>query len=145
MLLSDGQKAPSRLGTDAPPKKGRISQRETTGEINRSFLPGIFLRNLERGVMARYSNDTRHLCSHVRSRLVQFWFGADRAIHYEVWIHDRTAQMELGLHFESTPARNRELFRRFDAELLSIQAVLGPTIWLEEWDRGWSRIYETQP
>jgi len=29
--------------------------------------------------------------------------------------------------------------------LLEIQEALGDSIWLEDWDRGWTRIYETQP
>lgn len=113
--------------------------------VNESLLPGKFLRQLETLIVAHFRDFDRHLSSNTRSRLAQFWFGTDRNIHYEVWVHDRTVQIELGLHFESSEARNRELFKRFDAELLYIQAALGPSIWLEDWDRGWVRIYETQP
>lgn len=133
------------LETKMPRQRDNVTRREHSGEVNKSFLPGTILREVESEMRRRYRDDSRKLSAHLRSRLVQFWFGADRAIHYEVWIHERTAQMELGLHFESTASRNRELYRRFDGELLSIQAVLGDSIWLEEWERGWSRIYETQP
>ena len=115
------------------------------GAVNKSLLPGNFLRELERAVHERVGGGGAEFNSNLRSRIVQFWTGLDRAIHYEVWIHERTAQIELGLHFESTVRRNRELYWRFERELLAIHALLGSSIWLEEWDRGWSRIYETQP
>ncbi len=54
-------------------------------------------------------------------------------------------QLELGLHFEATAQRNEEMYRRFNRHILEIQHQLGETIWVEEWDRGWTRIYETQP
>jgi len=134
-----------RHETKIPGERNDITGREYTGEVNKSFRPGTFLREVESDMRRRYQDDSRKLSTHLRSRLVQFWFGADRAIHYEVWIHERMAQMELGLHFESRASRNRVLYRRFDGELLSIQAALGDSIWLEEWERGWARIYETQP
>ena len=124
-----------RPGTD-------VSSRDP---VNQSFRPGIFLREVESAVLTRVGNDHSPLKSNLRSRLVQFWFGVDRTIHYEVWIHERTAQIELGLHFEASAKRNRQMYERFERELLAIHAVLGSSIWLEEWDRGWSRIYETQP
>ena len=126
-------------------QRNEPTRREHMGDINKSLHPGAFLRAVESEVRGRYPDDTHRLSTHLRSRLAQFWFGADRRIHYEVWVHERTTQVEIGLHFESTAARNRQLYRRFDAELLSIRAVLGDSIWVEEWDRGWSRIYETQP
>lgn len=135
----------SELETKMLRQGEHVVRRENSGEVNKSFLPGTFLREVERDMRRRYQDDSRKLSTHLRSRLVQFWFGADRAIHYEVWIHERLAQIEIGLHFESRVRRNRELYRLFDGELLSIQAVLGDSIWLEEWERGWSRIYETQP
>ncbi|MEO6457494.1 MAG: hypothetical protein ABIO92_04360 [Chloroflexia bacterium] len=134
----------SGLETKMPRQKDDLTQSEHTGELNKSFRPGTFLRDVEADIRRRYGDASPKLSTHLRTRLVQFWFGADRAIHYEVWIHERLAQIEIGLHFESRVRRNRELYRRFDGELLSIQAVLGDSIWLEEWERGWSRIYETQ-
>jgi hypothetical protein len=80
-----------------------------------------------------------------RSRLVQFWFGPDRTVHYELWVHERNAQLELGLHFEASADRNKAYHAELDKCLLEIQAALGPTLWLEEWDHGWVRLYETVP
>lgn len=82
--------------------------------------------------------------SHARSRLVKFWFGPDNSVHYEVSIHERAAQLEIGLHFEASPERNRSIYKELDRCILEIQSQLGSTVWLEEWDRGWARLYETQ-
>ncbi len=82
---------------------------------------------------------------HIRQRLAKFWFGPDGTVHYELWLHERTARLELGLHFESGPQRNLALYHEFDKCLLEIQMRLGNSIWLEEWDRGWTRLYETLP
>ncbi len=80
-----------------------------------------------------------------RSRLVKFWEGEEAADHYEVWLHERTSQLELGLHLESDAVRNAALYRGFDRCLLDIQLALGGRMWLEEWDHGWVRLYETEP
>lgn len=92
----------------------------------------------------RFASQSQQLNCRARSRLAQFWFGADSSVHYELWLHERTSQLELGLHFESSPQRNRELYLWFDRCLLEVQIELGHNIWLEEWDKGWTRLYETQ-
>ena len=51
----------------------------------------------------------------------------------------------MGLHMESEANVNRTIYRELDRCLLEIQAQLGTSMWLEEWDRGWARLYETQP
>ena len=148
MKEANEEEADLSVGNLEPGLSGQrdvVTRHERMGDVNKSLLPGTFLREVEGEMRRRYQADNQKLNTHLRSRLAQFWFGADRTVHYEVWIHERTMQIELGLHFESTAARNRELYRRFDAELLSIQAVLGDSVWVEEWERGWSRIYETQP
>ena len=125
--------------------KSVVRTRTDADSPNDSFLPGVFLRQVDSAVRASVASRGARLNGNLRSRLAQFWFGNDRTIHYEVWIHERTAQIELGLHFEASESRNRELYRQFERELLAIQAILGSSVWLEQWDRGWSRIYETQP
>ncbi|HEY0070049.1 MAG TPA: hypothetical protein VGE04_08795 [Chloroflexia bacterium] len=80
-----------------------------------------------------------------RSRLVQFWGGRDASIHYEVWVHEREARLEIGFHMEADEARNAALYRELDKCLLDIQHQLGSGVWLEPWDKGWVRLYETQP
>ena len=66
--------------------------------------------------------------------------------HYEVArvpvrLGDR---LELGLHFESrNPAENRALLNGFAAHLVEIKAVLGNGMEAEQWDKGWTKVYET--
>jgi hypothetical protein len=103
----------------------------------------VFIRRVSEHVHQQVKRDDFH--SQTRQVLAQFWFGDDRRIHYEVWFHYGKASVELGLHFESTPEVNSHLFRAFDRHLVEIQMQLGTSVWLEEWDRGWARIYECVP
>ena len=80
-----------------------------------------------------------------RGRLAQFWSGKDASIHFEVWVHEREARLEIGFHMEADEARNAALYRELDKCLLDIQVQLGGGVWLEPWDKGWVRLYETQP
>lgn len=112
-----------------------------------SLNPSTFVAAVAREVKAYFAKeggDGGELHSHIRTRLAQFWWGAESAVHYEIAAHERTLQLELGLHFEASAARNRALYGAFGRHLLEIQAQLGDSIWLEEWDRGWARLYETQ-
>ena len=136
--------SPEGLAPDARHTKA-ANRQSSAVQANGSYLPSSFLRELEATVKQQFASGERQLQSYLRSRILQFWFGESRQVHYEVWIHERTMQLEIGLHFEASPARNRDLYLRFDRELLAIQAHLGTSMWLEEWDRGWARIYETHP
>src|SRR3954453_11682719 len=110
-----------------------------------SLLHGPFLGKVAAEVMARLpARDAPPQSSH-RGRLAKFWYGPHSSIHYEIWLHDRTLQIELGLHCESAPDYNLALYNAFDHCLLEIQAALGTSMWLEEWDHGWTRLYETVP
>lgn len=80
-----------------------------------------------------------------RSRLAKFWSGTDASIHYEVWVHEREARLEIGFHMEADEALNAALYREFDKCLLDLQVQLGEGVWLEPWDKGWVRLYESQP
>ncbi len=70
----------------------------------------------------------------------------DPHLHYEVArvptrLGDR---LELGLHFESrNPAANRALLNGFAARLVEIKAALGNGMEAEQWDKGWTKVYET--
>jgi hypothetical protein len=111
--------------------------------VNASLRPSPFLHAVVRQVQAQLRADDFHCFA--RSRLAKFWFGPDDSVHYELWLHERTSQLEIGLHLESSPAINRAIFKRLDNCLIEIQSELGPSFWLEEWDKGWARLYETQP
>jgi hypothetical protein len=110
-----------------------------------NLKPATFLLRVAASLDRQMGATHQDFHHQARSRLVQFWIGPDRTVHYELWVHERTAQLELGLHLESSPARNKALYRELDKCLLEIQAGLGPTLWLEEWDHGWVRLYETVP
>lgn len=104
-----------------------------------------FIAEVSREVSAYFEREKKPVRSQTRYQLAQFWWGADRSVHYELWVHERTLQFELGLHLESTPERNRALYSAFSRHFIEIQGHLGESIWLEEWDKGWCRIYETVP
>jgi hypothetical protein len=107
--------------------------------------PNTFVSHVASAVSASFAQHEPPLQVQQRGRLAKFWFGPNSNIHYEIWLHERTLQLELGLHFEATPEFNSLLLKAFDRYLLEIQATLGSSIWLEEWDHGWARLYETHP
>lgn len=80
-----------------------------------------------------------------RGRLVKLWSGDDSSVHYEIAVHERSGQLEIGLHLEGPADQNLALYQGFERCLLDFQAELGPGFWLEQWDRGWVRLYETEP
>lgn len=91
-------------------------------------------------------NSSGHLFQvQARGHLVKFWSGPEMAIHYEVALHKRDGRLEIGFHMEADPEVNEALYRDLDKCLLEIQATLGSSVWLEPWDKGWVRLYETQP
>jgi hypothetical protein len=114
-------------------------------QVNSSLRPSAFIQAVVHAVQKEIGSHSNDFHCHARSRLAKFWFGRDDSIHYEIWLHERTSQLEIGLHLESSPAVNRAIFKRLDNCLLEIQSELGQSFWLEEWDRGWARLYETQP
>lgn len=80
-----------------------------------------------------------------RGWLVQLWYGTDPRIHYEVWVHGSRNLLELGLHCEADAAHNEWLRRQLLHRLFELKAALGNAVEVEEWDKGWSRLYETHP
>ena len=111
-----------------------------------TLLPGAFLSQVSAQVVVGLNESRGKPQSVSRGRLAKFWYGPPHgSVHYEIWLHERTMQIELGLHCESTPEYNRALYNAFDRCLLEIQAALGSSFWLEEWDHGWIRLYETHP
>jgi hypothetical protein len=109
------------------------------------LIPPAFVRRVVAAMNESEPLPGRRLNTHARGYLAKFWYGEDGSVHYEIWIHERTQQIELGLHFESTPDYNQSLYRAFDTCIFEIQQKLGASFWLEDWDRGWVRMYETHP
>jgi len=81
-----------------------------------------------------------------RSWLVQVYYD-NPLLHYEVWnLGERRGVLELGLHFESRDsAENERLLSGFQSRLFEVKAELGDSIEAEQWDRGWTKVYEVMP
>jgi hypothetical protein len=77
-----------------------------------------------------------------RFSLAQMWFG-NQALHYEAWIRSRLGVIELGLHFEADPLTNARLLAAFRARERTVLRTLGPDARVEEWDKGWTRVWES--
>ncbi len=110
-----------------------------------NLKPSAFTHEVAAEVTRLMAKGEAPLKSEARSRLAKFWYGSDASIHYELALHESASQLEIGLHAESTPDRNRAFYTAFDRCMMEIQRELGPQMWLEEWDRGWARLYETEP
>ena len=109
------------------------------------MLPSAFLRQLATAVRPHLPPEAAPLHIDPRGHLLKLWYGPDSAVHFEVWVHERTLQLELGLHCEADPARNARIGRQLGFYLLEIKLALGNEVELEEWDHGWVRLYETHP
>lgn len=120
-----------------------LERRESAAD--EPLQPAPFIARVAAETGAYFARQNRPIKSRARSRLAQFWWGSDAAVHYEVWIRDRYLQLELGLHFEASAERNSALYRGLGRYMLDIHQALGDSLWLEEWDRGWTRLYETYP
>jgi hypothetical protein len=84
--------------------------------------------------------------SMTRSWLCQLYYG-DPRLHYEVWnMGERRGVLEIGLHFESKEhAVNEALLRGFCLHMIEVKAKLGAGWEAEQWDKGWTKVYETIP
>jgi hypothetical protein len=66
----------------------------------------------------------------------------NRLLHYEIWVRSRLAVVELGLHFEEDALTNARLLGAFRARAKDVKRRLGPAARIDEWDRGWARVWE---
>lgn len=104
-----------------------------------------FIRRLPEVVRPLLPVPLRPFQIRTRGWLVQFWYGADPRVHYEVWVHGGRDLLELGLHCEADATHNEFLRRHLLRRLIELKATLGNAVEVEEWDKGWSRLYETHP
>ena len=122
------------LATPAP-------RRRTAGELtSRAFLTGMLEQS--RVLLPEELRDFhwRH-----QGSLVKVFYD-DPALHFETWLHRRTAKVELGLHFESRDRQiNAQLLDYFTDEMPFLKSALSERIEAETWDRGWTRVYHTVP
>ncbi|HUQ41248.1 MAG TPA: hypothetical protein VM052_01985 [Candidatus Limnocylindrales bacterium] len=69
------------------------------------------------------------------------WSG-NKSIHYEITVRHHAKVVELGLHFESDALTNARLIGAFRSRAKEVKRELGSGARLEEWDKGWSRVWE---
>jgi hypothetical protein len=74
------------------------------------------------------------------SYLTKMYYG-NEAIHYEASHRAKQRVIEIGLHFESDELTNARLLGAFRTRERAIHRAL-PEARFEEWDRGWTRIWE---
>ncbi len=54
--------------------------------------------------------------------------------------------LELGLHFESKQHElNQALLHGFCRHMIEVKVKLGSSWEAEQWDKGWTKVYETLP
>lgn len=108
------------------------------------MAPTDFFSGLRKGLKATLPQELRGFETHRGpGRLVKLHYGHPE-LHYEVWHHTGDGRLEIGLHFEGSPADNQSALQFFRGRMVEIKARL-PRAELEPWDRGWSRLYETLP
>ncbi len=73
--------------------------------------------------------------------MAKAWYG-NPALHYEIWVRRRLRVVELGLHFEADDLTNARLLAAFRTRAGTVQRLLGAHVRIEEWDKGWARIWE---
>ncbi|HEX9437963.1 MAG TPA: hypothetical protein VGA16_12510 [Candidatus Limnocylindria bacterium] len=74
------------------------------------------------------------------SYLMKIHYG-NPAIHYEASHRPRLHTVEIGLHFEADDLTNARLLGAFRKRERALHRKL-PAARFEEWDRGWTRIWE---
>ena len=72
------------------------------------------------------------------------WYG-NRDIHYEIWVRASLKVVELGLHFEADALTNARLLAAFRGRAREVKRGLGADARIEEWDKGWARVWEPFP
>ncbi|HZP95663.1 MAG TPA: hypothetical protein VFC31_04910 [Candidatus Limnocylindria bacterium] len=75
------------------------------------------------------------------SWMAKAWYG-NPALHYEIWVRHHAKVVEVGLHFEADELTNARLLGAFRSRAKQVKRALGAGVRIEEWDRGWSRVWE---
>jgi len=103
-----------------------------------------FMHALPAATRAHLPPSLRKFRSATRSWLCQFYY-RDPRLHFEVWnMGERRGLLEIGLHFESKDrAKNAALLAGFSRRMVEVKAALGPQWEAEQWDKGWTKVYET--
>jgi hypothetical protein len=100
-----------------------------------------FLRELPRDLRAELPRDLDAFRWRSGSGQAKAWYG-NPSLHYEVWVRPRLHVVELGLHFEADALTNARLLAAFHARAKELKRGLGTDARVEEWDKGWARVWE---
>ncbi|MGB1252482.1 MAG: hypothetical protein ACPG8W_17840 [Candidatus Promineifilaceae bacterium] len=104
-----------------------------------------FLKGLPTQVQ-KYLSDQLKLQVQQPVRWLLQLYDQDKRVHYEVSRIARRGDFELGLHFESRhKPLNAHMLQGFSRNLFEIHEQLGESIVAEQWDRGWTKVYEVYP
>ena len=104
------------------------------------------MQSLPAAVRPQLPQPLRKFKTSGRPWLCQLYY-TDPNLHYEVAnLGERRGLIEIGLHFESrNSATNTALLAGFLNHMVEIKATLGPQWEAEQWDKGWTKLYETVP
>jgi hypothetical protein len=105
--------------------------------------PAECLRRVRPLVRERVPSELREFQWEAFSFQSKLWYG-NKALHYEIWPRERFGSIEIGLHFEADPLTNARLLAAFAANAKAIRRALAHAR-IEEWDRGWARVWEPLP
>jgi len=105
--------------------------------------PRSLLRSLPDLIRPELPADLRDFQGGARFVLVQLYYG-NRDLHYEAWHRGKQRTIEVGLHFEADQLTNARLLGAFRTHERRVRRAL-PDARLEEWDRGWTRIWQPVP
>ena len=78
---------------------------------------------------------------HANNWQAKAWFG-NKALHYEIWVRHHVKVVEVGLHFEADALTNARLLGAFRSRAKDVKRGLGAAARIEEWDKGWARVWE---
>jgi hypothetical protein len=102
--------------------------------------PRAFLVSLVPLVRVRVAKELGEAQSGTQWGLVKLFYGHPQ-LHYEANHQPKVQTVEIGLHFEADDLTNARLLGAFRRHEGRIHREL-PGARLEEWDKGWARIWE---
>jgi hypothetical protein len=102
---------------------------------------GPFLRGLPATLREELPASLRDFRWTAYSYQAKAWYG-NADLHYEIWVRSRLRVVELGLHFEADDLTNARLLAAFGARTQDVRRGLGRDARIEEWDKGWARVWE---
>jgi hypothetical protein len=110
--------------------------------VSRDWRPAF--RTIAAELRTSLPADLRGFQWSASSWMAKAWYG-NRALHYEIWVRGSAKVVEIGLHFEADELTNARLLGAFRMRAKDVKRSLGTDARIEEWDRGWARVWEPFP